>query len=83
MSLVDSITGLTDRKRKALEKSRAKPFAEKIFLTIDEDRFPVLYSSRSPDRTRLSMSSSMPLFIIKELFNLSDENVIENLMLDN
>lgn len=39
ITLNDALFGLTDREKRMLEKSWAKPFAEKIFLKIDESRF--------------------------------------------
>lgn len=81
MSLVDSITGLTAREQKALEKSWAKPFAEEIFPAIDEDRFSVLYSSKA-SRPNTPVNVIVSALIIKELFDLSDDDVVENLMLD-
>lgn len=44
LSFEDSFMNLTDRERKALEKSWARIFADEIFPTIDEERFSVLYS---------------------------------------
>ena len=55
ITLNDALFGLTDREKRMLEKSWAKPFAEKIFPKIDESRFvcmhfiqQVLKSSRFP-----------------------------------
>ena len=45
-SFSDAVYNLTERERKALEKSWAKVFAEEIFPAIDEERFRVLYSDR-------------------------------------
>ena len=44
LALEDSFIQLTERERKALEKSWAKFFADEIFPVIDEQRFSVLYS---------------------------------------
>lgn len=43
--LNDSYFGLTEREKKALERSWAKVFADDVFPMIDEDRFECLYSS--------------------------------------
>ena len=55
MSLTDRLNNLTARERRMLEKSWAKPFAEKIFPLIDESRFSVLYDAETAGRIRLSM----------------------------
>ncbi len=47
LSLDDSFIALTERERKALEKSWAKIFADEIFPAIDEERFSVLYSDKT------------------------------------
>lgn len=47
LSLDDSFMTLTERERKALEKSWAKIFADEIFPAIDEERFSVLYSDKA------------------------------------
>ena len=44
MSFHDSILSLTERERKFLDKSWAKPFANNIFPAIKEEDFSVLYS---------------------------------------
>ena len=45
LSLIDSTFNLTERERKFLEKSWAKTFADKIFPSINEEIFSVLYSN--------------------------------------
>jgi hypothetical protein len=81
ISLTDSFTGLTDRERKALEKSWAKIFADEIFPAIDESRFSVLYSTKS-SRPNTPVNVLVGALIIKELFDYSDDEMVENLMLD-
>ena len=43
MSMSDRLNSLTDRERRILDKSWARPFAERIFPMIDETKFKVLY----------------------------------------
>ena len=43
MSIDDSVFHLTEREKKALDHSWAKPFAEELFPMIDEEPFRVLY----------------------------------------
>ena len=81
MTFDDSTYHLTDRERKALEKSWAKPFAEELFPKIDEEPFRVLYceNNGSPNTpVNIIIGAS----IIKELQDLSDDETVEGLMLD-
>ena len=81
MTLDDSLFQLTDRERKALEKSWAKPFAEELFPRIDEELFRVLYceDTGAPNTpANICIGAS----IIKELFDHSDDEIVEGLMLD-
>ena len=81
LSLFDSFNVLTEREQKALERSWAKVFAEEIFPTIDEGRFAVLYSDKA-SRPNTPVNIIIGALILKELLNLSDDEVVENLMLD-
>lgn len=81
MSLTDSISGLTAREQKALEKSWAKIFADEIFPEIDEKRFSVLYSDKA-SRPNTPINVIVGALIIKELFDYTDDEMVENLMLD-
>ena len=69
MSIQDSFNVLTPREQKALEKSWAKVFAE------------VLYS-QSSSRPNTPVNICIRALIIKELFGSSDDEMVENLMLD-
>ena len=81
LSFLDSFSGLTAREQKALENSWAKVFAEEIFPEIDEQRFSVLYSNKA-SRPNTPVNVIIGALIIKELFDLSDDEMVENLMLD-
>lgn len=81
-SLTDSAGNLTNREKKALENSWAKIFAEEIFPSIDEERFRILYSDRTQCRSNTPVNICVGALIIKELFQISDDEVVENLMLD-
>lgn len=81
ISMFDSLTGLTAREQKALERSWAKVFAEEAFPMINERPFQVLYSDKA-SRPNTPVNVIIGALIIKELFNLSDDEVIENLLLD-
>ena len=79
--LEDSFIQLTERERKALEKSWAKFFADEIFPVIDEQRFSVLYSDKD-SRPTAPVNVIISALIIKELFDYSDDELFENLMFD-
>lgn len=81
LSLSDSFMTLTERERKALEKSWAQIFADEIFPAIDEERFSVLYSDKA-SRPNAPVNVIIGALIIKELFDYSDDEIVENLMLD-
>ena len=81
LSLTDSIGGLTTREQKALERSWAKVFAEDIFPSIDEEPFRILYSSGA-SRPNTPVNVCIGALIIKEVFGISDDEMVENLMLD-
>lgn len=81
LTLSDSFNALTSREQKALEKSWAKVFAEELFPSIDEEHFSVLYSSNA-SRPNTPVNVIVGAMIIKEMFDLSDDEVVENLMLD-
>ena len=82
ISMFDSFSLLTEREQKALVKSWEKVFAEEIFPTIDEERFSVLYSADKASRPNTPVNIIIGALILKELLNLSDDEVVENLMLD-
>ena len=81
MNFFDSTYGLTDREKKALERSWAKVFAEDIFPNIDEERFSVLYSDKA-SRPNTPVNVLVGAEIIKMLFDQSDDEMVDNLMLD-
>ncbi|MEG1848914.1 MAG: transposase [Lachnospiraceae bacterium] len=81
LTLDDSFITLTSRERKALENSWAQIFADEIFPAIDEERFSVLYSDKA-SRPNAPVNVIIGALIIKELFDYSDDEIVENLMLD-
>ena len=81
ISMYDSFQSLTAREQKALEKSWAKTFADEVFPQIDEKRFSVLYSDKA-SRPNTPVNVIIGALILKELFNLSDDEVVEDLLLD-
>ena len=76
----DSLFSLTEREKKTLKKSWAKVFADEIIPDIDEERFSVLYSDKA-SRPNTPVNVIVGALIIKELFDYSDDEIVENLML--
>ncbi len=81
LSLDDSFISLTAREKKALENSWAQIFADEIFPAIDEERFSTPYSDKV-SRPNTPVNVINGALIIKKLFDYSDDEIVENLMLD-
>ena len=77
----DPFLGLTERERKALDRSWAKAFSEDIFPKINEEPFSVLYSDKA-SRPNTPVNIIIGALLIKEMFGLSDDEIVESLMLD-
>ncbi len=75
------LLSLTPRERKALENSWVKGFAEEIFPAIDKKPFAVLYSDKA-SRPNTPVNVTVGALIIKELFDYTDDEMVENLMFD-
>lgn len=83
LSLDDSVfAGLTDRERRALDGSWAKVFGDEVFPAIDESRFAALYSADPASRPNTPANVCVGALIIKELFDYTDDELVESLMLD-
>ena len=81
LSLFDPLNTLTEREKKFLDKSWAKYFAEFIFPKIDEIPYAVLYSDKD-SRPNTPVNVQIGALLIKELTNLSDDELLESLMFD-
>ncbi len=81
VSLFDATVNLTDREKRLLDKSWAKYFAENIFPEIDEAPFSVLYSER-PSRHNTPVNVIIGTLILKEIFGLTDEEMVNTLPFD-
>lgn len=73
--------GLTAREQKALKNSWAQVFAEEVFPAIDESRFEVLYSDKA-SRPNTPVNIIIGALILKELFDKSDDELVEDILLD-
>ena len=77
----DSTVSPTQRERKFLDKSWAKPFADNIFPAIKEDNFDVLYSDKA-SRPNTPVNIIIGALLLKELLGLTDDEIVESLMFD-
>lgn len=81
MSFSDSFFNLTDRERRALDGSWAKAFGDEVFPAIDESPFAALYSDKA-SRPNTPVNVIVGALVIKELFDYTDDELVEALMLD-
>jgi hypothetical protein len=81
MTFNDAMFGLTPREKRMLEKSWAKHFSEKIFPLIDENKFACLYSDKA-SRPNTPVNVCVGALIIKEAFNMTDDEMVEALAFD-
>lgn len=77
----DSTRSQTEREKKFLAKSWAKPFADNIFPAIKEESFAVLYSDKA-SRPNTPVNIIISALILKELLGLTDDEIVESLMFD-
>ena len=77
----DTLYGLTPREQKALKNSWAQLFADEVFPSIDESRFEVLYSDKA-SRPNSPVNVIIGALILKELFDKSDDELVEDILLD-
>ena len=81
ISLNDRQNNLTERERRYLENSWAKPFGDYIFPQINEDRFRPLFcvdNGRPPTPVNVVIGS----LILQEMQSLNDDDLLESVLLD-
>lgn len=81
MSLNDAVFNMPKYLQKTLYESWAQPFQEVIFPAINEDRSSVLYSDK-PSRPNSPVNVIPGALILKEIFQLSDEELIGSIYFD-
>jgi len=82
ISIEDSFLNLSERTKKFILNSWAKPFADIIFPEINEKRFAVLYSNNDASRPNNPVNAMIGALILKEMFNLTDEELLESIICD-
>jgi len=81
MHLTDRLDTLTDRERRFLDKSWAKPFGDIIFPRIDEAKFEVLFCSDN-GRPNSPVNVVVGSLLLKEMMGLNDEELVDSIILD-
>ena len=82
ISIGDTFNKLTEREQKRMEKSWAKYFGDEIFELINEEIFRGIYSDNEKSRPNTPVNICVALSIIKEMFDLTDEEIVENVLFD-
>ncbi len=82
LSINDPLMSMPKYLKDTLYKSWAHPFQAQIFPIINEDRFRVLYSEKDASRPNTPVNVIIGLLIIKEFFQLTDEELIGSLHFD-
>jgi hypothetical protein len=81
ISMSDRLNNLTDRERRILDKSWAKPFGDRIFPLIDESKFEVLYCNDN-GRPNTPVNIVIGSLLLKDLMQVTDEELLESVNLD-
>ena len=82
INLNDRFHNLSERDKKIVLGSWAKPFAEDIFPLIREERFAVLYSDNKASRPNTPVNIIIGALIIKEVLGLTDDEIVTGLVCD-
>jgi len=82
MPLISTLDQLPNWKRELLETQWAKDFHDQIFPYINERNFAVLYSKKQASRPNSPVNVLVGLLIIKEIIQLTDEELIGSLVFD-
>ena len=71
VGLNDRFNNLTEKEKKVVLNSWAKPFADIIFPSIQEDDFAVLYSENKATRPNTPINIVVGAMIIKEIVGMT------------
>ena len=80
--LLGSLSQMPKYLRDLLEKDWPNDFRKQIFPYIDEYRFTVLYSKNQASRPNSPVNVIIGLLILKEVFQLTDEELIGSIYFD-
>lgn len=80
--LDDRFTSQSERTQKIVLRSWERPFAEHAFPKINEQRFAPLYSDNISSRPNTPVNILVSLMLIQEIFQLTDDDIIEAVTCD-
>lgn len=78
----DALLNLPPRVKEFVEKSWTAGFSDIVFPVINKKRFAVLYSDNPASRPNTLVNAIIGALIIKELFGLTDEELLESILCD-
>ena len=76
----DRYLNLPKKLQRYVDNSWAPEFYEQVTCKINQDRFEVLYSNNKATRPSTPIDQIVSALIIKEMFGLTDEELLENIM---
>lgn len=82
LSLIEPLEQMPKYLRELLKKGWVQDFHTKIFPYINEERFAVLYSKNQASRPNSPVNVIIGLLILKEVMQLTDEELIGSLHFD-
>lgn len=82
VNLFSPMSNWNNFQKRRINKTWVKSFNENIFPNINEERFEVLYSDDKASRPNVPVNVIVGLLIVKELENLTDEEIMDALMFD-
>jgi hypothetical protein len=82
IAMNDRYNNMTAREKKMIDESWAKPFAEKIFPAIREEKFAILYSDNPATRPNTPVNTVIGGLILMELLGMSDEEMVTGIVFD-
>lgn len=80
--LEDYFLQMSERTKRIIETSWAKPFYSLVFSNINESRFEVLYSDNKASRPNTPVNIIVGALILKEMFTLTDDELLESIICD-
>lgn len=78
--LTDRYLNLPKKMRRYVDESWAPEFYDQVTCKVNQDRFSVLYSDNPATRPSAPVPQIVGALIIKEMFGLTDEELLENIM---
>ena len=76
MTMNDRLVFANEQTRKAVDGSRAKLVGDIIYPNVDEAKFASLFSEKG-SRPNIEIAQYVSALVLKRMYNLSDENLME------